>query len=253
MSALREPILNYFTGGYIAGSEEEVAVSVARGELVAVVGSTGSGKTRMVERLYEWTCQRQPSGRLWFAGMDMAELSFRERREDLSSGLAFVVRDSKKRATTPGVLPGARVREELEVRLGESAAVTSLLSALGAAAPESAFGRPLDELPAEDRTRAAVALALALDPEVLCIDDPFKGVPLLRMMALADDIARQKSRCGMIVMMRDLALAARMADRIAVMDRGAIVDFGVPEDILAGSLHSATRALLASARQRPSP
>jgi len=224
-----------------------VDLAVARRECLAVVGESGSGKTtlgRCAVRLYEPT-----AGRVLFAGRDLAELSAGElRRERRRFQMIF---QDPYGSLNPRMRVGAAVEEPLAVhRLGDRAArrrrVAELLDTVGLG-PDAA-GRYPHEFSGGQRQRIGIARALATGPELVVADEPVSALDVSVRAQVVNLLARLQERLGLalVFIAHDLALVEHLADRVAVMYLGRIVEEAPRDALFARPAHPYTVSLLSA-------
>ena len=205
----------------------EVSLEVARGETLCLLGASGCGKTttlRLVNRLQEPT-----AGRVLVDGEDVA-------RTDpiaLRRSMGYVIQAG-------GLVPHMTVRQNVgllcelegwgEERVRDR--VHALLE-LVALAPDAFAERYPSELSGGQRQRIGVARALALDPPILLLDEPFGALdPITRRELQGEFLAlRARLETTVLLVSHDLAEAFRLADRVALMDAGRVVQLGTREEL----------------------
>jgi osmoprotectant transport system ATP-binding protein len=200
----------------------------AEGELTALLGPSGCGKTttlRMINRLIEPT-----GGRVLLGGQDTHTL----KPETLRRGIGYVIQQiglfphlnvAQNVATVPDLL--GRPARETERRVDE------LLDLVGLNPAEYRHKKPA-ELSGGQAQRVGVARALAADPPVLLMDEPFGALDPLARDKLQDafrDIQRRLKKT-VIMVTHDIDEALRLADRIALMNAGELAQFGTPDDLI---------------------
>lgn len=222
-------------------------LTILRGETVALVGESGSGKTsagRAIIRLVE------SSGTVTFDGIDVRAASRGELRH-LRERMQIVFQDPYS-SLNPRIAVGAAIEEVLVVhRIGANAAerrirVLALLADVGLGA-EHARRYP-HELSGGQRQRVGIARALAVGPELLILDEPVSALDVsvqAQIVNLLDDLQEEHGLAYLFIA-HDLAVAHHIADRVAVMYLGEIVEEGAVDDLFADPRHPYTRALLAS-------
>ena len=203
-----------------------VSLRVEAGEAFALIGTSGSGKTttlKTINRLVEPT-----SGRVQVGGLDVRQ----QELTTLRRGIGYVIQRG-------GLFPHMTVSRnvgllcELEgwsaARVG--ARVTELLELVGMPPGEFA-GRYPGELSGGQRQRIGVARSLALDPGLVLLDEPFGALDPITRDQLHREFHRLRERVGktMILVTHDMAEAFELADRVALMDRGKIVQQGTEAD-----------------------
>jgi peptide/nickel transport system ATP-binding protein len=229
-----------------------VDLTLVRGRSLALVGQSGSGKStvaRCAARLDEPT-----SGEVWFEGVDVARLRGRALRA-FHEGVQLVVQDTAA-ALDPRHDAAAIVREPLDAlgrgtRHARRARVRELMARVGL--PESCAGRYPAELSGGQRQRLALARALVLRPRVLILDEAFAGLDASVQAQIARLLEDLRAREGLsyLHVSHDLALMAALADEVAVLFQGRVVQTGVAADVLRRPQHPHTRALVSSAALLP--
>ncbi len=236
--------------GAVARALDGVDVRVRPGEILALVGESGSGKTTLARTLIGLEQPVSGSVRWDHAGLDYSGRGLKELRrrvqmvlQDASSSLnpRHTVYDSVAEGLRLHGLVDADPEGRTETQL-----VAAALASAGLRPPESLFLRYPHELSGGQRQRVLIAGALALRPELLIADEPvssldasIRGEILALLLAL-----REEMGLGVLVVTHDLGLAWNIADRIAVMYLGRVVESGPTEEVLANPRHPYTQALL---------
>jgi peptide/nickel transport system ATP-binding protein len=226
------------------------SLEVYEGEVVALVGETGSGKTtlgRLLVGLLE-----ADGGRVVFEGQDLAVVNGRERKA-LARRIQFVAQDPFD-AVSPRLTVGEIVREPLDVQKVGTAAerevkVCDALQAVGLPAGPTFLGRRAHELSGGQLQRVAIARALVLDPKLIVADEPVSMLDAseqAKLINLLKEIQNERGM-GLLLVSHDLALVRKVADRILVMRQGEIVEGGPANRIVTQPQHDYTRALLQAA------
>ena len=225
-----------------------VSFTVAAGETLALVGESGSGKTttgRMALRLIEPTSEQ-----VLFDGRDVGTLSARALRA-LRRRMQIVFQDPAE-SLSPWMRVGALVREGLDVHgIAEGSEaetrVRRLLEEVGLR-PELAARYP-HELSGGQRQRVSIARALAVEPALIVCDEVVSALDVsvqAQVLNLLIELQRARSVAYLFIS-HDLAVVERLADRVAVMRQGRIVEQGPATQVLGAPEHAYTRTLLASA------
>ncbi|HEX2045176.1 MAG TPA: ABC transporter ATP-binding protein [Gaiellaceae bacterium] len=233
---------------------EGVSFRLRRGEMLALVGESGCGKTttaQSVLRLVE-----PDGGEIRFDGTDIARLPQRELRP-LRRRMQLIYQDPYE-SLDPRFRVRTTVEEPLAVhgvgpRTERRAEAARALELAGLAPAELYLDRYPHELSGGQRQRVAIAASLVLHPDLLVADEPVSMLDVsvrAGILALLDDLRAR----GLAILMitHDLSTAARYADRIAVMYLGRIVEEGPARGIVDNAQHPYTRALL-SVVPRPDP
>ncbi len=223
-----------------------VSLSIRPGETLALVGESGSGKTttgRCILRLVEPT-----SGRIRFDGVDLLALPPRDMRR-MRRQIQVIFQDPYG-SLNPRMRIGTIVREPLDVhRIGSGRAergamVGRLLEKVGL---EPAMMRRFPhEFSGGQRQRIGVARALALRPKLIVADEPVSALDVSVQAQVINLLIDLQAEFGIayLFIAHDLAVVERIADRVAVMYLGKIVEVAATEEIFKNPLHPYTRALL---------
>ena len=230
-----------------------VSFPVSRGETLGLVGESGSGKTTVARLLLRF--EKPTSGAIAFDGEDWLALSapvLRRRRRDMQ-----IVFQDPATSLNPRMRVGDQIAEPLRVqglasRRELPVRVAGLLDEVGL--PAAAAGRFPSELSGGQRQRVAIARALATRPKLLVCDEPVSALDVsvaAQIVNLFLDL-REKMGLASVFISHDLAVVARVADRIAVMSLGRVVEEGPAASVARRPLHPYTAALL-SAVPEPDP
>ena len=224
---------------------DRVDLDVAHGELLALVGESGSGKStlgRAIVRLI-----RPTGGRILFEGRDIA--SFRGSRLRAYRGDAQVVFQNPYQSLNPHMIIGDALGEVLRVWRRRRAITShrtpeSLLEDVHLPA-EFADKFP-HELSGGQRQRVAIARAMAVEPKLLVADEPVSALDVSSSATVLNLLLELRKATGLtcIFVTHDIGLARLIADRIAVMYRGVIVEVGEPEAMFSEPHADYTRALI---------
>jgi peptide/nickel transport system ATP-binding protein len=257
----REPLLrieglrtSFHTHEGVVRAVDGVDLAVHEGEILGVVGESGCGKTvtamsilRLVDRP-----GRIEGGRIVFAGRDLLGLSASEMTAIRGEDIAMIFQQAKV-SLNPVIPIGRQIAEQFMRRrgLGQRAAMAEavkLLAEVGIPAPESRIKAYPHELSGGQAQRVMIAIALALHPRLLIADEPTTAVDVT-VQAQILRVLRERCRelgTALILVTHDLGLVAQVADRVAVMYAGQVVEQAPVAELFAAPAHPYTRGLLRS-------
>jgi peptide/nickel transport system ATP-binding protein len=239
----------------------DVSLSVAPGECLAIVGESGAGKSVLARTLLGLT-HDDPAARvraeaLEVAGRDLTRLGRRGRRAMRGRDVALVLQDALQ-SLDPLRTIEAEVGEALAVRRvprGERRPrVIAALEAAGLPAAEALLRRRSGELSGGMRQRALIASAVVGGARVLVADEPTTALDATTAVRVLELLGRLRDEgAALVLVSHDLRAVARVADRIAVLDAGRVVEEGAASAVLEDPRHEVTRALLAAVPTGPKP
>ena len=248
-----ENLVKHYSKKRLLGSGEEVravdgvSFSIFRGTTLAIVGESGSGKSTLALCL---ACLERPtSGNIWFEETGLSGLMEKDRRV-IHRQIQLIFQDPANSfnprwsvldiLTEPFVVQGNLDGDEMK------SSAYALLEQVGLS-PQLGEKRP-SELSGGQRQRLAIARALGLRPKLLILDESLSALDCSLQAQIANLLMELQTSLQMtyVFISHDLAMAAHLADEIAVMSRGQIVERGAPETILTHPESSISRELLAA-------
>ncbi len=222
-----------------------VDLDLAPGECLAIVGASGSGKTLTARALLGLAPGRVSASALEIGGTDARRLPERAWRRLRGRRIALVNQDALS-ALDPLRRIGSEVAEPLRIHRRPLGAVEALLARVHLPGRARAYPH---ELSGGQRQRALIASALAAGPDVLVADEPTTALDATVQARILDLLAELKAAGTAIVLVsHDLGAVARIADRVAVMHEGALVEQGTASALLSAPVHPAAAALVEAAR-----
>jgi len=256
--ALGRPLLDVqhlsVTFGGQTPAVDDVSFSIARGETLGLVGESGSGKSVTafsILRLLQ-PPGRITGGRVMFEDRDLLILTESEMREVRGAGISLIFQEPMT-ALNPVMRVGDQIAEALLVhgraaRSEARARAEELLDAVKIAdAGRTARDYP-HQLSGGMRQRVMIAIALACRPPLVIADEPTTALDVTIQAQVLDLLRELKARYHLALMLitHDFGVIAEMADRVAVMYKGKLVEHGTVRDVLRQPSHEYTRNLLAA-------
>ena len=235
-----------------AGARVQAAINISftltAGTTLGLAGSSGCGKStvaRCVSRI-----ERPDEGEILFAGRDLARLSSRQLRP-LRPDIQMVFQDAAT-AMNPSFSAAEIIGEPLLIQsLGTAAERGERVrqAMLQVGLPPEWVGRPQREFSGGQRQRLTLARALVLKPKLLVLDEPLTGLDLSTRAQIVNLLLDLQAAHGIayLLISHDLFLLGHLADRIAIMSAGRLVEEGPPRQIMSRPQHAETRKLLAAA------
>jgi peptide/nickel transport system ATP-binding protein len=231
-----------------------VSLAVAASEILCVVGESGSGKSIMANAIMRLLPNEVAidGGRVMFEGRDLAAATPADMRKVRGAGIAMIFQEPMT-ALNPLRTIGDQIGEMFSIHtdLPKAAVrdrVTALLEDVRIPDPKTAARAYPHELSGGQRQRAMIAMALALDPKVLIADEPTTALDVTtqaQILALIRDLQKRKNT-GVLFITHDFGVVAEIADRVAVMQHGLVVEQGDTSSILNNPQDPYTRQLIAA-------
>ncbi len=233
-----------------------VSFELYEGETLAIVGESGSGKSVTSNALMKLIPQPPgiyTGGEILFGGRDLVPLTEKEMMKVRGNDIAMIFQDPMT-ALNPTMRIGHQITEVLlkHKKTGSRAEAKEraiqLLDQVGIPFPEKRFRSYPHELSGGMRQRVVIAIALAADPKLLIADEPTTALDVTiqaQILELMKEI-QKKSNTSIIFITHDLGVVANVADRVAVMYAGQIVEYGTVNDIFYNPKHPYTWGLLGS-------
>jgi len=233
-----------------------VSFSLDTGEKLALVGESGSGKTVTALSLLRLVEGARLSGEIFFDGKDVLQMAEPALQGMRGRDIAFIFQEPMT-ALNPIYTVGRQIVESLQLHMrltGDAAhaAAVAALARVGITEPETRALSYPHQLSGGQRQRAMIAMALACNPRVLIADEPTTALDVTVRVQILDLIDKLRAESGMALMLitHDLNLVKRFSDRVAVMERGVIVEQGTTREVTQNPRHAYTQKLLNSRPQR---
>ncbi len=228
-----------------------LSLQLQKGSTLAIVGESGSGKSvtsRAIMGILPANAQVE-GGQILFRGQDLLQLSEKALTALRGQSIAMVFQDPLS-SLNPIVKVGRQITEAMGIQNAAQAKqkALELMEEVGIRDPERRFDQYPFEFSGGMRQRIVIAIALAADPELLICDEPTTALDVTiqaQILELIDRLRRQR-QLTVLFITHDLGVVANIADRVAVMYAGKLVEEGTAEEIFYDPRHPYTQALLAA-------
>lgn len=232
-----------------------VSFDLRKGETLAVVGESGCGKSMTMKAIMQILPKsaRITQGSVLFGERDLTKYSDRAMEKIRGSEISMIFQDPMT-SLNPTMKVGKQIEEVLKLHRKEMSPadrrrrVVELLDLVGISNPETRYDQYPHQLSGGQRQRVDIAMALACDPEILIADEPTTALDVTiqaQILDLMRDL-QKKISTSIIIITHNLGVVANIADRVAVMYGGKIVEVGDVRDIFYSPSHEYTKALLDS-------
>ena len=235
---------------------DRASFSIAGGERLALVGESGSGKTVTALSLLRLVEAARVTGDIIFEGRNVLQMTGPELQQLRGRDIAMIFQEPMT-ALNPVFTVGDQIAESLQLHegLGGEAARTGAVAAMrrvGIEEPERRARSYPHQLSGGQRQRAMIAMALACSPKLLIADEPTTALDVsirIQILELLDRL-RQETGMALLLITHDLNLVRRFADRVAVMERGVLVEQGPTAQVTQQPRHPYTQKLVSSRPER---
>ncbi len=250
--SVRDLSIEFLTRQGSIKAVDHVSFDLHAGETLALVGESGSGKSACALALMGLTALpgRVAGGNVVFDGQDLLGLPERALEDIRGRRIAMVFQDPMS-ALNPLLTVGTQIDEVLERHTALDAAARrartiGLLEQVGIPKPAERLARLPHEFSGGQRQRILIAMALACDPQVLIADEPTTALDVTIQAQILELLAELKSRLKLAVLLvtHDLGVVAQVADRVAVMYAGRLVEVGDADALFEQPAHPYTAGLL---------
>ncbi|MFJ8530154.1 ABC transporter ATP-binding protein [Bacillus sp. NPDC094106] len=232
-----------------------VTFDLKKGETLAIVGESGSGKSvtsKALMGLIPTPPGRIKNGEIIFDGRDLTKLTEKEMQQVRGKEIAMIFQDPMT-SLNPTMTIGNQVMEGLIKHQGMGKAdarkvALELIDLVGIPNPEARLKQYPHQFSGGMRQRVVIAMALACNPKLLIADEPTTALDVTiqaQILELMKDI-QQKTEAAIIFITHDLGVVANVADRVAVMYAGKVVEIGTVDEIFYNPKHPYTWGLIAS-------
>jgi microcin C transport system ATP-binding protein len=257
---IRDLSVAFRQGGRETMVVNRISLNVQRGETLALVGESGSGKSvcaLSIVKLLNYPAASHPSGEILLTGaedavVDLLKADDAMLRRVRGNAISFIFQEPMT-SLNPLHTIEKQIGEILFLHQGLSGAeargrIIELLTKVGIRDPESRLGAYPHQLSGGQRQRVMIAMALANEPDLLIADEPTTALDVTvqaQILDLLKDLQRETGM-AMLFITHDLGIVQRIAHRIAVMQKGEIVETGVVAEVFANPQHPYTQMLIAA-------
>lgn len=231
-----------------------VSFDLYKGETLAIVGESGSGKSVTTKVLMGILAKNEviEKGEILFEGKDLTKISNKEITNIRGKEIAMIFQDPMT-SLNPTMTVGYQIAESImeHQKLSKSQAkekAIELIQLVGINEPEKRYKQYPHQLSGGMRQRIVIAIALACNPKILIADEPTTALDVTIQAQILDLIKEIQNKIGLsiIFITHDLGVVANIADRVAIMYAGKIIEYGTSEEIFYHPQHPYTWGLLAS-------
>ena len=247
--------MEFHTRDGVAKAVNGVNYSVNAGETLAVLGESGSGKSvtaQAIMGILDMPPGRIPQGEILFRGQDMLKMSDEERRKIRGRKIAMIFQDALS-SLNPVLTVGYQLGEMFRVHQGLSkkdakAKAIELMDRVKIPAAKARVNDYPHQFSGGMRQRIMIAMALALEPDLIIADEPTTALDVTVQAQVMDLLAelQREYNMGLILITHDLGVVADVADKIAVMYAGRIVETAPVHELYKRPAHPYTKGLLDS-------
>jgi oligopeptide/dipeptide ABC transporter ATP-binding protein len=245
--------LEFHKDGQVLPAVDDVSFDIASGETLCLVGESGCGKSvtaLSVARLVPSPPARYARGEILLNGRDVLRMTTPELRR-IRGGLVSYVFQEPSASLNPVFRVGRQIKESLELHRPEAATddeVIRLLKLVGIPAPDSRLKDFPHQMSGGMQQRVMIAMALASRPKLLIADEPTTALDVTIQAQIIELLSNLKQELGMSILLitHNLGIVGDLADRVAVMYAGQIVESAPARDLLSRPLHPYTQALMGS-------
>ena len=251
--SVKDLAISFLTAQGESAAVQDVSFTLEAGETLALVGESGSGKSitaLSVLQLLNYNAAHHPAGSIRFKGQELVGASEAQMRKLRGHDIGMVFQEPmtslnplhsvEKQIAESLILHGGYTRRSARAR------VIELLGLVGFNEPDKRLGAYPHELSGGQRQRVMIAMALANNPALLIADEPTTALDVTiqaQILKLLKDL-QAKQNLALLLITHDLGIVRKVADRVAVMQKGRIVEYGKVAEVFANPQHEYTRKLL---------
>jgi oligopeptide/dipeptide ABC transporter ATP-binding protein len=251
--SVRNLRLEFLKDGQVLPAVENVSFDIAAGETLCLVGESGSGKSvtaLSIARLVPSPPARYAGGEILLNGKDVLRMGNAQLRR-IRGGVVSYVFQEPGASLNPVFRAGSQIKESLRLHRPDAATddeVIRLLKLVGIPAPESRLKDYPHQMSGGMQQRVMMAMALASQPKLLVADEPTTALDVTIQAQIIDLLRELKQTLGMSILLitHNLGIVGDIADRVAVMYAGQLIELAPARELLRRPLHPYTQALMNS-------
>ncbi len=250
---LRNLSVHFHTENGVVEAVKGISFSMAKGETLAIVGESGSGKSvtgLALTRLLPEPPTIYHSGEILFNGRSVLKMTPRELRGIRGNEIAYIFQEPST-SLNPVFTIRNQIAEAIQLHRPDvqdvDAEVIKYLDLVGIVNPAQRMRDYPHQLSGGMQQRVMIAMALSCQPELLVADEPTTALDVTIQAQIMDQLKELKERLGMAIILitHNFGIISGIADRVAVMFRGKIVEYGTTGEVLSNPQHAYTKALIA--------
>jgi len=233
---------------------EDLSFNLDEGEILCIVGESGSGKSITASTIMGLlpSIIKVSAGEITFKGTDLLRMTINQRRQLLGQSISMIFQDPLS-SLNPLMTIGKQIRETLVchqfgTRQQCDAKILDLLAEVGLPEPEIIQHQYPFRLSGGQRQRVMIAIALALDPDILIADEPTTALDVTTQAQILDLIRKIQKRkeMGVMFITHDFGVVSEIADRVLVMEKGRLIEQGCVDEVLLNPQKDYTKSLIAA-------
>ena len=249
---IRDLSIHFHTENGVVEAVKNVSLKLGKGETLAVVGESGSGKSvtgLALTRLLPEPPARYVSGEILLDGRDVLKMNTRELRLIRGNRIAYIFQEPST-SLNPVFTIRNQIAEAIRLHRPEvtdiDAEVVKVLDMVGIVNPAQRMHDYPHQLSGGMQQRAMIAMALSCQPDLLIADEPTTALDVTIQAQIIDQLKELKARRDMAIILitHNFGIIEGIADRVAVMFRGRIVEYGETRTVLTNPQHAYTKALI---------
>ena len=259
IASVKDLVVRFQVRGRTLTAIRKVSLDIYKGEIIAIVGESGSGKsvfTKCFTGMLEENGSVDENSQIMYSGVDISKFKTNEEWLNIRGKRISTIFQDPMTSLNPLRRIGSQISEVIRLHRGFSKEeakeeAIKLLKRVGTKDAESRYNDYPFQYSGGMRQRVVIAIALACNPDILICDEPTTALDVTIQAQILNLIKELKEEYGFTIMFitHDLGVVAEIADRVAVMYGGQIVEYGTAKDIFYDPKHPYTWALLSSLPQ----